>query len=334
MPLPVTKGELNRLGERLIASGSVSEADLDELAAVLAVYQDVLERVKAELRDLGFSPGWRVKTTKTMTEKLRRTRGMELSRMQDLAGARIVVHDLAAQDVAKDKISEFYAAKGCAVRVVDRREDPRFGYKAVHLIVSIDGIPVEIQVRTELQDTWAQIVERLADRWGRGIRYGEDPESPESLVKSGELTLTRRRAIEVLMRLSDSISALERARAMLEERQRSLDSVRKATKTAMEVLRSPAAQQTLAGKIPAEMVPVQERIAGVLAESSDRLDPADRPLLEAGADMTGAQAVRMIEVYDSVLSQMISEGAVEVRNSEQALRVILQLVADATDEEA
>src|SRR2546426_4554058 len=37
------------------------------------------------------------------------------------------------------------------------------------------GQRVEIQVRTERQNRWAQIVERLADKWGRQIRYGGDP---------------------------------------------------------------------------------------------------------------------------------------------------------------
>ena len=56
MPLPLTKGELNRLGDRLIASKTPSAADLDVLAIALGAYQDVLERVKAHLRDLGFAP--------------------------------------------------------------------------------------------------------------------------------------------------------------------------------------------------------------------------------------------------------------------------------------
>jgi ppGpp synthetase/RelA/SpoT-type nucleotidyltranferase len=137
-----------------------------------------------------------------MVDKLRGTRGMELSRMQDVAGARIVVGDLSEQDEARDKIVGFYEDQGCACRVVDRREDPRFGYKAVHVIVQIDGMPLEIQIRTELQDAWAQIVERTADRWGRGIRYGEDPLNPDAKVRSGHLETTRRGAVETLMELT------------------------------------------------------------------------------------------------------------------------------------
>jgi ppGpp synthetase/RelA/SpoT-type nucleotidyltranferase len=60
--------------------------------------------------------------------------------------------------------------------VVDRRQTPSFGYRAVHIVVWDDGFPIEIQVRTRFQHAWANATEDLADRWGRGIRYGRDPD--------------------------------------------------------------------------------------------------------------------------------------------------------------
>jgi hypothetical protein len=60
-------------------------------------------------------------------------------------------------------------------KVVDRRGIPVHGYRAVHLIVLPTGRPVEIQVRTLWQQEWAELFEKLADRVGRGIRYGEAP---------------------------------------------------------------------------------------------------------------------------------------------------------------
>jgi ppGpp synthetase/RelA/SpoT-type nucleotidyltranferase len=159
MQLPVSKGELNRLGERLATSPSPSEADLGLLASALVAYQSTLELVKADLHGLGFSPSGRVKTTKTMVEKLQRTPGMDLSRVQDLAGARITVRDFEIQNDSRDKIVNFYHDRGCNCKVVDRRADPRFGYRAVHLIVRVEQIQVEIQIRTELQDSWAWEIE-------------------------------------------------------------------------------------------------------------------------------------------------------------------------------
>jgi hypothetical protein len=49
------------------------------------------------------------------------------------------------------------------------------GYRAVHVIVYPGSFPIGIQVRTRWQHQWAEWYERLADQYGRGIRYGEPP---------------------------------------------------------------------------------------------------------------------------------------------------------------
>jgi hypothetical protein len=46
----------------------------------------------------------------------------------------------------------------------------------------------------------------LADRWGRGIRYGDPPNSPDAEVFSGT---TRRQLIEELIEASDTAHQLE-----------------------------------------------------------------------------------------------------------------------------
>lgn len=213
MPLPISKMALDRLGAELIETDDISDDLLTRLAEVLEAYQSVLDVVKSRLLSLGFQAHTRVKTTTTLTEKLRRERGMRLSRMQDLAGARITVSNRIEQDEAAKTICTHFEAAGCLSRVVDRRANPSHGYRAVHVVVQADGIPVEIQVRTRLQDSWAQIVERLADRWGRGIRYGQDPIEPDRRVITGGSVFTRRETIEMLLALSDVIDATEGAQA-------------------------------------------------------------------------------------------------------------------------
>lgn len=329
MPLPITKGQFNRLGDRLIAGKSPSQADQDELQTVLTAYQAVLEQVKAHLRDLGFAPGDRVKTTPTILDKLRRIRGMELSRVQDLAGARITVRNLAAQDGAAAKISEFYAAQGCPWRQVDRRTDPRFGYRAVHLVVNIEELPVEIQIRTELQDSWAQIVERLADRWGRGIRYGEDPENPEGIVRSGESVYSRREFMTSLMTLSDLIWSAEQGRRLLDsshELLRELDSIWDG------FLRLPEPDPSLlASKIPPDLA-LSAGTRTLLNACAEELDAEAREALDAGADMTVAQLRHLIGIAIGFVRRNDRVLSAKLADDEQRLRDTLQLVADATDE--
>ena len=57
----------------------------------------------------------------------------------------------------------------------DLRVHPSHGYRAVHIIVRIDGLPIEIQVRTRLQDSWAQLSEVLSDKIERSLKYGGGP---------------------------------------------------------------------------------------------------------------------------------------------------------------
>jgi ppGpp synthetase/RelA/SpoT-type nucleotidyltranferase len=331
MPLPMTKGDFNRLGDRLISSESPSEADLEDLASVLAVYQEVLEQIKVHLRDLGFASGARVKTTTTMTDKLRRDHGMELSRMQDLAGARITVRNFAGQDEARDKISEFYAAQGCRLRVIDRRTDPRFGYRAVHLVVYVDELPVEIQIRTELQDSWAQIVERLGDRWGRGIRYGLDPENPEGIIRYGESTHTRRELLSTLMTLSDIIFTAEGTRQrMYEIRQGMLE-----MDSMWQEQQSGGSLKLPASKIRPGLIPLGEMWTGDLSADPGGLDAEARELLAIPvADLTNAQFRRIVDIDMGRLKRREGVTAARVADAEQQLRDILQLIAGATDEGA
>lgn len=208
MPLPISKTALDRLGVRLAAGDSVSEEDLAALAQVIDAYQDVLNGVKHQLSELGFSATTRMKTTGTLVDKLRRETA-RLSQVQDLAGARIVVPDRAAQDKATSKLRATFESAGCPCRIIDRREHPSHGYRAVHLVIQVDKVPVEIQVRTDLQDSWAQLLERLADIWGRGIRYGEEPEAPDTQLAAAAPLESRREVISILMQVSDIAAQLE-----------------------------------------------------------------------------------------------------------------------------
>jgi ppGpp synthetase/RelA/SpoT-type nucleotidyltranferase len=215
MPLPMSKSALDRLGAKLAMVTPASDDELDQLAEVIRAYQVVLDEVKARLVGLGFSPTTRVKTKGTLIEKLRRESGMRLSRVQDLAGARIVVSDRNEQDRVRDRICAHFTAAGHDCRVRDRREDPSHGYRAVHVIVQFGGIPVEVQIRTELEDSWAQIVERLGDQWGRGLRYGSGPEMPSAEIRIGDLVTTRQHVMDTLLVTSDYINAAEVAHAAL-----------------------------------------------------------------------------------------------------------------------
>jgi len=210
MALPFSKSQITRLGERLVKADEPSDEDLTALSQLLLGYDDTLACALEVVRSLGFDPTSRVKNTGTILEKLARHGGSWLKSIQDLAGMRIVLDaDRRAQDEAVRMIAEAFSTTEREPKIIDRRSQPSHGYRAVHVIVYPDGIPVEIQVRTQWQHEWADMFEKLADLIGRGIRYGEPPahwwDAVERLVQgeTSEKAATMRRLYDASYRLHE-----------------------------------------------------------------------------------------------------------------------------------
>lgn len=177
-----------------------------------------LERVR---RELGVAPTARVKSLNTTIEKLRRNNGSGLKSMQDLAGMRIVGDfDRVGQDELVAQLEALFQGDLRSPKVVDRRSIPSHGYRAVHVVVFPDDVPVEIQVRTQAQHEWAELFEKLADRVGRGIRYGEPPshwmtkeklesQGPTQTALYGAAYKIRLSTIDLVLVLANSIDVIE-----------------------------------------------------------------------------------------------------------------------------
>lgn len=77
---------------------------------------------------------------------------------------------------AQDALVERLIGRFTDAVVDDKRALPTFNYRAVHVVVTAP-LPYEIQVRTAYQHTWAQLSERLADRYGFELKYGGGPQN-------------------------------------------------------------------------------------------------------------------------------------------------------------
>jgi hypothetical protein len=172
--------KINQLGERLAASPAISPADDRLLEEIVACHLETLESARPRLDGLGETVGTgplhishRPKTTGTIIDKLRRQSSMPLATMQDLAGIRIVgAFSFGDQDQLAAEIARRFPGDPRPPKLRDRRAEPSHGYRAVHVMVSVDDVNIEVQVRTIGQHVWADLMERLADRLGRQIRYG------------------------------------------------------------------------------------------------------------------------------------------------------------------
>ena len=186
---------MKRLGRRLRKAEQPSDADAAMYDAYRESFNEDLKDVIGALQSLfpDSPPAARRKTLDSVVAKLKRST-TDLGSMQDIAGCRINVPGLDDQDGAVTKIQERFEAR----KTDDLRDRPHSGYRAVHVIVAApNGRWVEIQVRTALQDLYAQLSERMADAFGIVMKYGGgDPFGREILQSSSgrayELDLLKR----------------------------------------------------------------------------------------------------------------------------------------------
>jgi len=170
MKNPLSKTQVDRLGERL-KGGSHTETDLRLLEDYRRSFGEAYETVLRMIRQHGQLPTGRLaKSTLSIVEKLRRE-SIRLSQMQDIAGCRVVVADIVAQEDFVASLRTLFPGAS----VMDRRDKPSYGYRAVHIIAEMSGKPVEIQVRTALQHLWAELSEKSSDVLDPTIKYGGGP---------------------------------------------------------------------------------------------------------------------------------------------------------------
>jgi len=186
--LGVSRNQLDRAGPRARQAARdgapISEQVLVAINEFRAWHLPTVRRIQAELSGFFHQEAGipeedapvtsRLKTVGAIVAKLTRL-STSLTRMQDVAGARIVVPTLEFQDDVLRLVRDRLFA-GCITNVKDQREEPdQVGYRAIHAIVHRSGRYAEIQIRTMWQDRWAQIVERLDASLGTDLKHGKGP---------------------------------------------------------------------------------------------------------------------------------------------------------------
>jgi putative GTP pyrophosphokinase len=223
----LTKNQVDRLGGRL-RRGDISDDDLRLLDTYRRSFSETHEDVIRQIRDdLGLEPTGRpAKSTTAIIEKLRRE-SLRLSQMQDIAGCRVIVNDIATQDHVVSQLRGLFEES----IIVDRREHPSHGYRAVHVIVKSRGNFIEIQIRTQLQHLWAELSEKFSDLINPAIKYGGgDAEALRSLAAASaqikDVELAESILHDILLadttepRAEDENRKITRARELIDARRR------------------------------------------------------------------------------------------------------------------
>jgi putative GTP pyrophosphokinase len=96
----------------------------------------------------------------------------------------VIIANVRAQDRAVQSLLQAFPNAA----IMDRRTNPSYGYRAVHVTVRISKTLIEIQVRTTLQHLWAEFSERLSDKVDPAIKYGGGHEQiKQALSQTSEM---------------------------------------------------------------------------------------------------------------------------------------------------
>lgn len=174
----ISKSAIRRAGEvlRTMNEGPQYQDALTLLNSWRASHVRPLHSLMQGLRKIAaeFEPiivAQRLKRTPTIIDKLSREPKMQLDRMWDIAGGRIVLPTVAKAREFSDKLERSRIRS----KIVDRRDyvanpDQRDGYRSIHKVyrfrglgptLDYDGRRVEVQIRSKIQHEWATAVETV-----------------------------------------------------------------------------------------------------------------------------------------------------------------------------
>lgn len=101
---------------------------------------------------------------------------LDLSRMRDIGGCRVVVASIDEVRKAQSWVERKWEL---AQPAIDYIETPRrSGYRALHVIVQRDGVPIEVQIRSERMHQWADTVEAFSNVFQINLKHDAEPGRP------------------------------------------------------------------------------------------------------------------------------------------------------------
>lgn len=165
--MKISNSAVNRVGD-IIRSGvkgveydeaiSVLDEWRKEHGALMDEYYDKCVELNKKLRFKNAIVAQRLKRLPTIMDKLNRFKGMELSRMQDIAGVRIVAENMEQLRRIEREIEGWQDL----YKIDDYIEKPKAsGYRCKHFVFRKGGMFIEIQLRTQIQHLWATAVETM-----------------------------------------------------------------------------------------------------------------------------------------------------------------------------
>lgn len=184
--LPFSKSKIDRSGVLL---SSDRQEDIEKYIESEGIFDEFRKVHLAPLTKLTlYCQSWlkaeshkyyiaqRLKRKPQILRKLNRF-SVRLTQLQDVGGLRIIASDnKAASELQMYLSRKIESLEGASIlRTTDYRERGRdvTGYRAIHIIVNIDGVFIEVQIRSEVQHYWAELIERTSVVYGYHLKEQE-----------------------------------------------------------------------------------------------------------------------------------------------------------------
>lgn len=205
-----SKGRVNRAGESL-AQGTLSSEDITVIENWRAAHNYVLNTFQASLRikakkEGQKAPVQRIKRIETIQNKLIRFSDMQLARMHDIVGCRLIFEDVKSLEKFR---SSFNKSRFSHRRRIKKNADgtqsdaynyltspKESGYRGIHDVFEYrakqagaakksggekwNGLHIEIQYRTAVQHAWATAVE-ICDKYTDN--HGKFSDAPQDYLR-------------------------------------------------------------------------------------------------------------------------------------------------------
>lgn len=232
-----TKSSVRKAGDKL-KDPSMDQAEaLETLSKWRALHSYPINTFQATLRGkvetLGLKKAiiaQRLKRLPSIISKLQRINGMKLDRMQDIGGVRIVLASVKDVHSLYNNLLKSNKRFGHEPQLPpkDYIQQPKSdGYRCLHQVFKyksrtypeLDGLHIELQIRTHLQHAWATAVETLGVVEKSSFKTGEGSEEFKTFFKLTSALFSIKEGTPVLDEYSHySLDELKEKTLLLEQK--------------------------------------------------------------------------------------------------------------------
>lgn len=244
----------------------------------------------------------RLKRMPSIISKMERNQGMNLARMQDIGGIRAVVSNMrevrALESYYKNGTRVFTIVKGGKDYINYPKES---GYRSVHQIFKCqNGFSIELQIRTQIQHSWATAVETMGTFLNHSLKSSEGPEEWLkffSLASSAFAALESTPRIDEFQKLTD-----EETFKLLLEKEKELNVINKLS--GFRVVAKHISDDRKKGKYHLIILDLDKKMANIKSFEAKHVHLANEKYSEMEEEVRKGKNIQVVLVASESISAL------------------------------